>query len=156
MAVNVTFSDDPAWVLAKAHGFLAAEPVLHNLILTLLHARVAHPEPGRYWVASEGQTAIGVVFQSPTTFTATLTPLGPAAVAAMVEAIVDAEIDLPGVMGDASAASRFAGQWTERRKVAASPHEGQRIYELGELQKGLNVTGRLRNATTNDRDLIVG
>ena len=156
MTVNVTFSDDPAWVLAKAHGFLAAEPVLHNVILTLLHARVAHPEPGRYWVASEGESAVGVVFQSPATFTATLTPMGPAAVAAMVEAIVDAEIDLPGVMGDATAASRFAGQWTERRKAAASPHEGQRIYELGELHTGLTATGRLRNATMSDRDLIVG
>ena len=156
MAVKVTFSDDPAWVLAKANGFLASEPVLHNLILTLLHARVAHPEPGRYWVASEGGNAIGVVFQSPPTFAATLTPLEPDAVAAVVEAIVDAEIDLPGVIGDATAASRFAGQWAERRKAPASPHEGQRIYELGELHKGLNVNGRLRNATMNDRDLIVG
>ena len=131
MAVKITFSDDPGWVLAKAHGCLAAEPVLHNLILTLLHARVAHPEPGRYWVASEGETAIGVVFQSPPTFAATLTPMEPGAVAAMVEAIVEAEVALPGVIGDATVASRFAGQWTESQNVAASPYEGQRLYESG-------------------------
>lgn len=156
MAVNVTFTDDPARVLSQANGFLAAEPVLHNLILTLLHARLAHPEPGRYWVASAGEDVVGVVFQSPSTYAATLTALRPDAVAAVVEAIVDAEIDLPGVIGDATAAARFAGQWTERRKAAASPHGGQRIYELGELHEGLSVNGRLRNAIMTDRDLIVG
>jgi hypothetical protein len=46
--------DDPAWVLAEAKVFLSSDPVLHNLILTLLHSSVAHREPGRYWLADRG------------------------------------------------------------------------------------------------------
>ena len=54
MAIEVFYSDDAGWVLDKAKVFLRSKPVHHNLILTLLHARVAHYEPGRYWVATDG------------------------------------------------------------------------------------------------------
>ena len=37
----------------------------HNVILTLLHTRVAHPEPGRYWVVDVDRRTAGVIFQSP-------------------------------------------------------------------------------------------
>ena len=65
MAIEVVFGEEPGWVLRKAGEFLASDPVRHNLILTLLHARVAYPEPGRYWVARDGDTVVGVAFQSP-------------------------------------------------------------------------------------------
>ena len=154
MPVNVTFSDDPARVLTEAGPFLQSEPVLHNVILSLLQERAATPQPGRYWVASTNKTISGVVFQSPPTFAATITPMPPDAVAAIIDAIVAADVALPGVIGDATTASQFAGEWTERRKSAAHPHEGQRIYELGELQEGRSVDGRLRVATATDRDVI--
>ncbi len=155
MAVNVAFSDDPARVLAEAGPFLESEPVLHNVILSLLQERVATPQPGRYWVASSSDTAQGVVFQSPLTYDAVITPMPSDAVTALVDAIVAADVALPGVVGDATTAARFAGEWTEGAKSAAHPHEGQRIFELGELQEGRSVTGRLRIATANDRDLIM-
>jgi uncharacterized protein len=155
MPITVSHTDDPSRALADARSFLASEPVLHNLVLTLLHARAAHPEPGRYWVASTGSEAVGVVFQSPPTFFATLTPMQPNAIEACVDAIVGAGIDLPGVSGDAPTASRFAGQWTERRKTGASPHEGQRMYELREIEGSSSASGALRQANMNDRNLVV-
>ena len=155
MTINVTFSDDPARVLTEAGPFLESEPVLHNVILSLLQERAATPQPGRYWVASTNNTISGVVFQSPPTFAATITPMQADAVVAVVDAIVAAGVALPGVIGDATTAARFAGEWTERRKSAAHPHEGQRIYELGELQEGRSVDGRLRVATATDRDVIM-
>ena len=96
MASSVSVSDDPAAVLARAGEALAARPVDANLVLTLLHARVAEPEPGRYWVVAEEAEVVGVVFQSPVTFFATLTPLPPDAVVAVVDVIADAGVDLPG------------------------------------------------------------
>lgn len=155
MTIKVTFSDDPARVLAEAGTFLESEPVLHNVILSLLQERVATPQPGRYWFASSSTTILGVVFQSPLTFAATITPMPPDAVAALVEAIVEADVALPGVIGDATTAATFAGEWSQRRKSAAHPHEGQRIFELGELQEGQNVDGHLRIATADDRDVIM-
>jgi predicted GNAT family acetyltransferase len=155
MEIRIAFSDDPAWVLSEAGEFLAARPVLHNMILSLLAARVAHAEPGRYWVATEkGQTA-GIVFQSPLTFPATLTPMEPHVVAALVDAIVKHGVSLPGVHGEAATAARFAGQWTERCKSAATPFQGLRLYELLELAEAPGVRGKLRRAASKDRALMV-
>jgi hypothetical protein len=155
MPINVTFPDDPSRALSQAKTFLASEPVLHNLVLTLLHGRVADPEPGRYWIASAGDSVVGVVFQSPLTFFATSTPMPLEAIEASVDAVVGAEIDLPGITADALTAARFAGLWTERRKSGASPHGGQRMYELREVTDGTNASGHLRVATMIDRDLII-
>lgn len=155
MAIQVTFTDDPARVLTGAGAFLATEPVHHNIILTLLHARVAYPEPGRYWVATNGETVAGLVFQSPLDYVATLTPMQPEVVAAMVERIADDGVALPGVNGDAATAARFAGQWTERTKSAAVPFLGLRLYELVESGERAAARGRLRQAVTADRGIVI-
>ena len=155
MAISVAVSNDPAWALAEARSFLTAEPVLHNLILTLLHARVVHREPGRYWVAMDGNRVVGLLLQSPLNKAANLSVMDAGVVAAMVDAIADAGATLPGVSGEAATAARFAGQWTERRKSAAIPFQGLRIYEVVEVREPPAVGGRLRNAAPGDRDLIV-
>jgi putative ABC transport system permease protein len=63
MELKVLFSEDPAFVIKRADKFLSSEPVLHNLILSILHSRVAQGDPGRYWIASHGEEAVGVVVQ---------------------------------------------------------------------------------------------
>ena len=155
MDIKIAFSEDPASVLNSAADFLTSQPVLHNLILTILHARVARPEPGRYWVAMHRDRAMGVIVQSPVTFPAVLSPMDPRVVAAMVDAIAEAGISLPGVNGDAATAASFAGQWTERCKSAATPFQGNRLYELLELGEAPGIRGQLRLATPSDRTLML-
>ena len=155
MAIKVAFSDDPAWVLTKAEAFLASQPVLHNLILTLLHARVAHHEPGRYWVATDSNRAVGAVFQSPLNFPATLTPMQPEVVESLVDAIAEAGVTFPGVNGEAATAARFAGQWTERKKTPGTPSQGFRLYEVLEVQDQPAISGNLRKAISGDRDQVI-
>src|SRR5215218_2773447 len=155
MTVEVVFGEDPGWVLHEAGTFLASDPVRHNLILTLLYTRVAYPEPGRYWVSRDSDAVVGVALQSPLYFFASLTPTRAEAVAGLVEAIVEAGVNLPGVNGEAATAARFAGQWTERRGSAAFPVEGQRIYELVRAPQATAAGGRMREATLDDRDLIL-
>jgi uncharacterized protein len=155
MGVSVTFSDTPEAVLAAAGEFLGTRPVVHNLILTLLHARVAHPEPGRYWVAEDGGDVVGVLVQSPPDFHATVTPVPEHVVPEVVAACSAAGADLPGVIGDAATAARFAGAWTEHHSSAARPVEGSRIYEVDRLVPPAGVAGRFRPAAPADRDLLV-
>src|SRR3974390_1163285 len=97
MAINITFSEDPAAVLSIAGDFLLTQPVLHNLVLSLLHARVLYPAPRPYWVAAQGQAILGVMLQSPLPFAAVLAPMAPIVIAAMADTVVDAGIALPGV-----------------------------------------------------------
>ena len=155
MPITVTVTDDPARVLAEAGAFLASEPVLHNVVLTLLHARVAHPEPGRSWVARDGGSAVGVVFQSPLTFPAVMTPMAGDVVAAVVDAMTDAGAEIPGINAEAATAARFAGRWTERHDSAAVPSKGLRHYEAREVHDRGAAAGELRPAGGDDRELLV-
>lgn len=155
MGIKVEFIEDPALVFSQAREFLFSKPVLHNLILTLLDAHIAQPEPARYWVAMDGNNAVGVVLQSPLDFPANLTPMEPRVVVAVVDAIAQAGISLPGVNGDAATAASFAGQWAERSGSAARPFQGNRLYELFELGEAPYVSGRLRQAFPTDRSLMI-
>jgi predicted GNAT family acetyltransferase len=154
VAITVTQYEDPAVVLSIAGDFLLSKPVLHNVILTLLHARIENPQPGRYWVAENEGHVAGLVFQSPQTYHATLTPMPSAVVAAMVNAIAASVESLPGINGEAATTASFAGQWTERRKSAAVPFQGMRLYELTTLDATPSAEGELRWATSADRDLM--
>src|SRR5580692_10592732 len=155
MGIQIAFSQDPALVLSTVGEFLASEPVLNNLILSLLGARLTHPEPGRYWVATDRDKAVGVVLESPLIFPATLTAMESRVIAAMVNAIADAGVSLPGISGDAATAASFAGQWTERCKSAAIPFQGNRLYELLEMGEVPRTAGHLRQAGPRDRSLMI-
>lgn len=152
--MEIAFTRDPAEALARAEKFLIGNPVEHNLILTLLHSRTVVPQEGRYWVVEQAGHVRGFLFQSPTTFKATLTPMPPELVDAAAEAVA-ADVDLPGIIGEAAAASRFAGRWTELRKGAALPTAGQRLYELKHLDLPSGVPGALRPAVEADVLLLV-
>ena len=155
MAVTVLSTDDPSRVLERAGSHLYGDPVLHNLIMTLLQARVARPEPGRYWILEADGAPMGVVLQSPLTFFATCTPMPDAHVTAAVDAIVDGGTELPGVIGEAGTAARFAGHWTERTGRPAQPVQGQRIYALDATAPARPTPGAHRPADETDRRLLV-
>ena len=155
MELKVLFSEDPAFVLSRAGDFLSSQPVFHNFILTMLHARIAQGSPGRYWVAIQNETAVGVVIQSPVTFPAALTPMQPEVAIAMADAISQAGIALPGINGDAATAAAFAGQWSERSKSAAIPFQGNRLYEFLEIGERPAVEGSMRQAGPQDRDTMI-
>jgi hypothetical protein len=152
--MDVTGTDDAARVLSEARDFLHARPAEHNLVLTLLHARAELPEPGRYWTVRGPGGPEGVVFQSPLDYPATITPMSPEAVVAVVDAIADEGTALPGVSGEAATAARFAGHWAERRHVPAIPSAGTRLYRLGVLQEPDGVPGHLRVAGADDLELL--
>src|ERR1700733_4357575 len=99
MELKVLFSENPALVLSRAGVFLSSQPVLHNLVLSILHARITHGDPGRYWMAIQQDDTVGVALQSPLTFPATLTPMESPVAAAMADAIVEAGIALPASTG---------------------------------------------------------
>lgn len=76
----------------------------------------------------------------------------------MVDEVVDAvadHTDLPGVMGEAATASRFAGRWTEVRNTSAHPAAGHRLYELGTLTEPVGISGVLRVATEDDVPMLI-
>ena len=155
MELKVIFTEDPAFVLGKAGVFLSSQPVLHNLVLSILGARVAHRDPGRYWMAIQRDDTLGVAVQSPLTFSALLTPMKAPVTTAMADAIAEAGVVLPGITADAATAATFAGQWSERSKSAATPFQGLRLYQLFEIGEVPPTQGTLRKASANERSLMI-
>lgn len=155
MAPRVEGIEAPGRVLEAAGAFLASDPIRHNVIMTLLHNRVADPGPGRYWIVYVDDHPAGVVFQSPLHFVATITPMPSEAIQVAVEAILSDGVQLPGVNGEAATAARFAGHWAERNKRAARPIQAQRIYELEQVVPARAVGGGLCRAIDDDRQTLV-
>ncbi|MBI2704699.1 MAG: GNAT family N-acetyltransferase [Actinobacteria bacterium] len=155
MVVTTSCTDDPAALLATAGDFLVADPVRHNLILTLLEQRMRHPEPGRYWLASSDGEVCGLAMQSPLDHAATMPPMPTDVVDALVDAVAESGKEVPGIAAEAATAAHFAGQWTERTGSAARPDQGQRLYELERLIAPRRTSGRSRSANPSERDQVI-
>jgi len=155
MGISVRFYEDPGSFLAVAEEFLLSRAVLHNLVLTIVDARLSQPEPGRYWVAFRDSQIVGMALQSPLTFPALLVPMEAEVTTALVDTITDGGIMLPGVNGEVATAASFAGRWTERRRSGAVPVQAFRIYQLAGLNEIAPVAGQLRKGKSSDRNLAV-
>jgi len=155
MATEVEQLDDPAVVLELARDHLVARPVEHNLVLTLLWARVVSPEPGLYWMVRDAGSVVGVGFQSPVGYVVTATPMPAEAAAALSAAIVDAGGAVAGVQAEAATSAVLAGTWTELTGSAAVPRMGMRIYALDQLVMPIDVPGDARVATAADAELVL-
>ncbi len=154
MTFTVYASEDPGAVLDACTGLLSSDPVRNNLVLTILSSRVMTGEPGRYWWVAHGDRVVGVMVQSPVWFKATVTPMPPAAVGALVSVVAEEVPALPGVSGEAATVAAFAGAWSETTGQAVVPEEGQRLYRLDDLALP-RVDGRLRAAKPDVLDLVV-
>jgi predicted GNAT family acetyltransferase len=62
---------------------------------------------------------------------------------------------VPHVVGEAGAAAAFAGRWTECHSTSVTAIDGQRLYQLTELQSVANAGGSLRPAGPRDRSTLV-
>jgi uncharacterized protein len=153
--INVRFYEDAQLFSAAAEEFLLSRAVIHNLILTIVDSRITQAELGRYWMAVRGNRVVGLALQSPLTYPATVVPMEPEVAGALVDAITETGVVLPGVNGEVATAASFAGRWTERHKSAAFPAQGLRLYELAKLNRIAPADGQLRKAEDWDRDLAV-
>ncbi|MEP6625560.1 MAG: GNAT family N-acetyltransferase [Acidimicrobiia bacterium] len=154
--VQVQAYDDPATVLEVSGAFLATEPVRHNLMLTLLRRCATTGDAGRFWVVLDDGPVVGVAFQSPLHYYATLTPMAPAAAEVLAATIAQQGVELPGINAEVAAAAAFAGRWTEVARVGARPVEGMRLYDVDVVVDPTRPTpGFARRVTVDDRDLAV-
>jgi hypothetical protein len=92
---GVALGDDARAVLDEVGAFLRSDPVQHNLVLTLLEARAAHPEAGRYAWVLDGGEVVGVCLQSPPVFQAVVTAIPSEVVEPLVDQLADTWSDVP-------------------------------------------------------------
>ena len=154
MELKVLFSDDPAFVLSRAGVFLSSQPVLHNLVLSILHARVAQGDPGRYWMAIQQEDCRRCSAVAPDIPSDPDTD-GTAGGGGNGRRDCGSGHRPAGINGEAATAAIFAGQWSERSKSAATPFQGNRLYELLEIGEVPDIEGKLRQAGPQERSLMI-
>lgn len=150
--IKVRTTDDPAEVLREAGAFLLSRPVEHNVILSILHSRLTHPDAGRYWwLVADGEVA-AVAMHTPSSFSATATPMGPQLVRALVAAT---DPPLPGFIGEAATAAAYAGAWAQRHRVPVVPTDGERLFRLDGAREVGKAPGALQAASPADRSVLI-
>lgn len=150
-------TEDLATFAAGADGWLRREPVLHNVLLTLVADRLSGDVPlsgGERFVRVVDGATVGAVVHTP--------PRGPllgnvsADVArVLAEHFVRAVPPLAEVHGPVPAVAEFAERYAEQAGGTAVPGTAQRIFRLDAVRPPVGVAGRARPATAADRDLLV-
>jgi predicted GNAT family acetyltransferase len=155
VSIAVLASTDPALVLGQAADLLAGDPVGHNVVGTKLADAIRYGERGRYWTGLLDGVPAGVAVQQPADTPLALAPMPQEVAVAIADAVEAEGIALPGISGPAGTASRFAGVWTGRHKVAATPTSAEWLYEVRDLRFPAGAPGTLRRAARADRELLL-
>jgi predicted GNAT family acetyltransferase len=147
---------DPGGVLARAGDWLETEPVLHNVVCTVVKQAIAHPPAfrnARWFIVEEAGDPVGVAMLTPP-FPLGLTPMPDGPLTELAEALVAALPALPGVAGPGDVAARFAERWRERTDAEVQPGMEQLMYRLDAVVPPPVGEGRLRRAAATDHELL--
>ncbi len=147
---------DPLELAGRAGAWLEGEPVLHNVICTVLARATAEPErfsQAAWFAVEENGEPVGVAIITPP-FLLGLTPMSPAALEALVEALTERRPDLPGVVGPSDTPATFARLWAARTGAEVVPGMDQRLFRLDTVVAPAPAPGCLRPAAEDDRGLL--
>jgi uncharacterized protein len=150
--------DDAAEFLDVAGPLLLADEARHNLILGLagtLRDRPGYYDEFRLWVVEDDGRAVAAALQTPPFNLVLAKPADERALAELADALVAADVDLPGVVAALPEADLFADAWAARRGTTRSVRRTQRIYGLRELRPVPGIPGAARVASHADRRLLI-
>jgi GNAT superfamily N-acetyltransferase len=154
--VDVEVVDDVAGFAELARPLLAADPVRHTVLLTVLDGIVRGGAPVELMVvARDSGRAAGVALRSPGRLL--LVSAMPAAFAPAVAALVS-RVDpvAAGVAGPVPEAEVFARAIADRTGAAVRVGTRSRLFVLGALVEPAGVPGRARPAGEADVELLAG
>jgi GNAT superfamily N-acetyltransferase len=155
--MDVRVTSDPKAFEQAVFPFLQQDPVLHTIIMSNVHERVAgtyraEAEPSYFVSVHDEDDVIGVAMRTP----GRGVYLG-ALHADLAETVADAYLDilpeLRGVAGDRPAALRFAERWCGRRGGTATETKATRLHKLGTLTQ-LTAVGSPRLMKDDEVELV--
>ncbi|MGH8992760.1 MAG: GNAT family N-acetyltransferase [Acidimicrobiia bacterium] len=149
---------DPGELVSRAGAWLATEPVLHNVICSVLARATADPasfNEAAWFAVEDGGGPVGVAIHTPP-FLLGLTPMSDAAVGALADVVAVHRPGLPGVAGPGDVATRFARLWAERTGAGVVEGMEQLMYQLDSVVAPPPAPGGLRPAAGRDRELLEG
>ena len=151
--VKVRLHDSVTEFREIAEPLYRRDPIAHTIELTLLQAG-AFPDNSLLLTVWDDGTAVGAALQTPPY------PLACNAIPVETMNAIAAELvverpDLTGVRGGRTSAVAFADAWQAITGQETSISTEDRLYRLGTLRAPSRVAGEPRDATDDDRDLII-
>lgn len=156
MALTLERFSDVRSFEERAMPFLMAREAEHNLFLGIC----SQIKEGRYTdpylaTVQRRDDIVAAAFRTPP-FNLGLSHIGDAAAITLIAEDVRAAFDsIPGVIAGKKDALAFAERWRELSGCAFQVEMEQRIYEANTAQAPAAVPGEMRNATEDDRDLLI-
>ena len=153
--MNVRRVEDPAAFLEAASPLLLADEARHNLILgiagTLRDHPAHYPEYG-LWLAEDGGETVGAALRTPPHNLVVARPRDDSVLETLAEAIDD---DPPGLVAAQPEAEAFAEAWAATTGATLRTNRAQGVFSLDRVEPPVTVSGRMRDARTDDRPLLL-
>jgi len=153
--VNVRRVEDPAAFLEAASPLLLADEARHNLILgiagTLRDHPAHYPEYG-LWLAEDGGETVGAALRTPPHNLVVARPRDDSVLETLAEAIDD---DPPGLVAAQPEAEAFAEAWAATTGATLRTNRAQGVFSLDRVEPSAPVSGRMRDAVSEDRPLLL-
>jgi predicted GNAT family acetyltransferase len=145
----------PAAFAQRAAGLLAARPLEHNTLATVLRQAGDAPGALRALVLDGDGEVVGAALRTPP-MPLLVSRLDAGAARALAAALATAEAELPGVVGPEPGAGLVARAWAARAGGTASLAMRQGLYALERVTgPARRAPGRMRPAEAGERDLLV-
>jgi uncharacterized protein len=153
--MDVRRLEDPAAFLEAASPLLLADEARHNLILgiagTLRDHPAHYPEYG-LWLAEDGGETVGAALRTPPHNLVVARPRENSVLDALAEAIDD---DPPGLVAAQPEAEVFAAAWAAQTGATSRTNRAQGVFSLDRVERPAPVSGRMRDAVSEDRPLLL-
>jgi uncharacterized protein len=144
--------------LERAAPVLQSDPAANNLPLGIAQNLI--DEPGSYdealfWVVEREGTVVGAALRTPPYPLVLAEPVQAEVIDALVSALVDGRSAVPGVTANEPWATRFAEAWEARTGATWDVAIGQGVYALTSVRAPRSAPGSWRQATVEDRPLLL-
>jgi uncharacterized protein len=152
------FSDAQAFLDAVG-PFLAEHEAEHNLLFGIAATLIIdsdryRDQPYLAAVKRNDDVVAAAVMTPPFNVVVSMTH-DPDALATLGHDLGRNRLTVPGVTAPVEIARRFAEMWTQRHGLRARREVAERIYRLERVMQPTGVTGTVRIATVDDRDLLI-
>lgn len=148
----------------RALPHLQRDPVRNSVSCTIIETRragVVPLEPDALWlrVLDERDNLVLVALRTPPfpllIAEPTAEATAPTAVDSLVDHLLTAQPDLPGVSGPVPVVQRFVDRWSTATGGTPTRSRSSRLFRLDGLTPPRGVPGRLRSPDAPDRDVLI-
>lgn len=156
--MQVSRFDDPVPFLERAGPLLLADEARHNLFLGICGRLISRPNlfPGfGLWLGEDDGEVVACAVRTPPWNLVVARPATDEAVDDLASAIAEDGAELPGVTGAVPEVEVFARAWERATGKPTRDRLALGVYRLTSVRTVDGVSGGLRRAGPEDRDILV-